>query len=478
MNDPAFMPATELLAALRDRRISSRELLEHQLERIERHNRKLNAVLALDIERACEEADAADDARANDEELGPLHGLPMTVKDSFETEGLHAGALSDPAPQHDAEPVKRLRGAGAIIFGKTNAPTLGPDGRFYNPPFGSPNNPWDTARTTGGSSGGSAGALAAGLTSLELGIDLAGSIRRPAHFCGVYGVKPSWGAVRGSDADMSTIGPMARGVDDLELTLDVLAGPDDAEAIAWSLQLPPPRATWVGQYRVAVWLDDPEAPVDREVLAVLRAAVDALSDAGVEVLERPGAVSLADSRRVHRELLMGVYCSGMAEGAFAALKQLAATTPQSVDESDSMRRARLLTQTKREWSAADEERRRMRERWAELFLEFDAFLCPVSPHAAERHDPTHDLDARTITINGEERPYWEQLAWITYASAALLPAVSVPVGLTESGLPVGLQVVAPYLEDRTAIDLARRISAVVGGFEAPPAFRTQVAASA
>jgi amidase len=277
---------------------------------------------------------------------------------------------------------------------------------------------------------------------------------------------------------MSSIGPMARGVDDLELALDVLAGPDDAQATAWSLELPPPRAAWLGDYRVAVWLDDPAAPVDAEVLSVLRAAVDALSDAGVETVERPGAVPLSDARRVHRELLMGVYCSGMAEGAFAALKQLAATTPHTEDESEAMRRARLLTQTKRDWSAADEERRSMQARWAELFLEFDAFICPVAPHAAPRHDPTPDLDVRTITINGEPRPYWDQLAWIAYASAAYLPAVSVPVGLTESRLPVGLQVVAPYLEDRTALDVARRVSELVGGFEAPPAFGPAVAARA
>jgi amidase len=314
--------------------------------------------------------------------------------------------------------------------------------------------------------------VAAGLTNLELGVDLAGSVRRPAHFCGVYGLKPSWGAVPGGgrDVDMSAIGPLARGVDDLELALDVLAGPDDAAAIAWNLELPPPRAAWLGDYRVAVWLDDPAAPVDGEVLAVLRATVDRLADAGLEIVERPAPVPLSDARRVHRELLMGVYCSGMAEGAFAALKQVAATTPHSEDESEAMRRARLLTQTKRDWSAADEERRAMRARWAELFLECDAFLCPVSPHAAPPHDPTPSLDDRTITINGEPRPYWDQLGWIAYASTAYLPAVSVPVGLTESRLPVGLQIVAPYLEDRTALDVARRVSELVGGFEAPPAF--------
>jgi len=463
MIEPALQPATELLAALRERRISSRELLEHQLQRIERHNRKLNALLGLDAERALAEADVADEARARGRELGPLHGLPMTLREGFED---------------DSDVAMRLRSAGAIVFGTTNAPAIAPDGSFYNPPFGHTNNPWDVNHTAGGSAGGAAAAVAAGLTNLELGVDLAGSVRRPAHFCGVYGLKPSWGAVPGQDADMSAIGPLARGVDDLELALDVLAGPDDAAAIAWSLELPAPRASWLGEYRVAVCLDDPAAPVDGEVLAVLRSAIDRVADAGLESVERPAPVPLEDARRVHRELLMGVYCSGIAEGAFAALKQLAATTPQSEDESEAMYRARLLTQTKRDWSAADLERRAMRERWAELFLEFDAFICPVAPHAAPPHDPNPELDERTITINGEPRPYWDQLGWIAHASATYLPAVSVPVGLTESRLPVGLQVIGPYLEDRTALDVARRVSEIVGGFEAPPAFAAPAAVRA
>src|SRR3954452_23776281 len=358
MNDPALMPATELLAALRERRISSRELLEHQLLRIERYNRKLNALLSLDAERALAEAQVADEARARGRDLGPLHGLPITLKQEFD---------------EDSDAITRLRAAGAIVFGRTSG--------------------W-------------AAAVAGGLTALEIGIDLVGSVRRPAHFCGVYGMKPSWGAVPGAghDADMSAIGPLARGVDDLELTLDVLAGPDDAEAIAWNLELPPPRADWLGDYRVAVWLDDAAAPVDREELSVLRSAVDALADAGLELVERPAPISLADAGRVHRQLLMGVYCSGMAEGAFAALKHLAATTPHSEDEDEAMRRARLLTQTKRDWSAADEERRAMRDRWAELFLEFDAFLCPVAPHAVPPEDPTPVLED------------WHELACIAYAS--------------------------------------------------------------
>jgi amidase len=488
MNDPATLPATELLAALRERRISSRELLDHYLERIGRHNRQLNAVLTID-ERAMEAAAAADYARARGEDLGPLHGLPMTVKDSFETEGLltTAGAdeLLEHVPSRDAVAVERLRSAGAVIFGKTNLPALGADGQYFNPTFGPSNNPWDLSRTTSGSSGGSAGALAAGLTALELGSDMDGSIRRPAHFNGVFGLKPSHGLIptRGHipaapgtdpDADMNCIGPMARGVDDLELALDVLAGPDDANAIAWQLELPPPRAAWLGEYRVAVWLDDPACPVDAAVLAVLRSAVDALSDAGVAVVERPGAVPLAESVEVHRALLMGALSSAVADGAFAALKLLAAGTPPSEDESDSMQHARLLTQTKRDWNKVHEQRLRMREQWAELFLEFDAFLCPVAPTTALPHDHTPDLNARTIEINGEQRPFWDQLSWISWASAALLPAISAPVGLTDAGLPVGLQIVGPYLEDRTAIDIARRLTEVIGGFAAPPAFRPAV----
>jgi amidase len=493
MNDPAFLPATELLAALRERRVSSRELLEHFLQRIEQHNRTLNAVLTLDAERARQDADASDDARARGEDLGPLHGLPMTVKDAFETAGLGTGAvapeLAERVPDRDAEAVRRLRDAGAVIFGKTNAPALAADGQYYNPLFGSTNNPWDLARATGGSSAGAAGALAAGLTPLELGSDIAGSIRRPAHHAGIYGLKPSHGLVpsRGhipgalgirADSDMDAIGPMARSADDLELALRTIAGPDHAHAIAWSLELPRPRATWLGGYRVAVWLDDEHCPVDRDVLSVLRSAVDALSDAGAEAVERPGAVPLADATRVHHELLAGVYSSGVADGAFAALKQLAASTPPSEDDTDGLRRARLLTQTKRDWSRADDERARMRERWAELFLEFDAFLCPVTPCVAPPHDHNPDLDARTITINGEQRPFWDQVSWISLASTAHLPAVSAPVGFTDERLPVGLQIVAPYLEDRTAIDIARRLAEVVGGFEAPPAFRSAVVSTA
>jgi amidase len=386
MNDPAFMSATDLLAALRAGQLSSRELLEQYLVRIERHNGTLGALVALQAEEATQAAVAADEARARGLELGALHGLPMTVADSF-----------DPAAD---EPIRRLVDAGAIVFGRTNVEA---------PPFGSARSPWDRTRSPGD---GSAAALAAGLTALELGSDAAGSVRRSAHNTGTYALKPSHG----------------------------------------------------GDYRVAVCLDDPSCPVVSDVAAVLRRAVDALSDGAVHVTETPPPVPLADAARVHSALLLGEHSSEVHDGAFAALKHLAATTPPADDEPDGLRRARLLTQTKRDWNAANEERAAMRHRFAEFFLEYDAFLCPVASTVA----PVHHHEEEP-----SETP--EQDPWLAYASAAYLPALSLPAGLSGAGLPVGLQVVGPYLEDLTAIDVGRRIAAVLGGFEAPPAFRDSLA---
>src|SRR5690606_37586313 len=216
-------------------------------------NPALNAIVATDIEAARERARAADAALAAGESWGPLHGVPITIKDTFEVAGMPttAGAkeLRDHRPSSNAVAVQRLLDAGAIVFGKTNVPLYAGDLQTYNEVYGSTSNPWDLHRTPGGSSGGAAAALAAGLTALELGSDIGGSIRTPSHFCGVCGLKPSYGIIpsRGhipgppgtlSEADISVTGPMARSVDDLELALDILAGPDTPAAKGWRLELP------------------------------------------------------------------------------------------------------------------------------------------------------------------------------------------------------------------------------------------------
>jgi amidase len=482
----AFLSATDLLGMLSRRELSSVELLQHYLDRIDRLDRPVNAFVTFDVERAVERAQEADALRTSGTELGPLHGLPMSVKDCFETAGLRTTcgfeALADYVPDEDAVAVHRLRAAGVIVFAKTNLPTSAADGQSFNPVAGTTSNPWDVDRSPSGSSGGAAAALAMDFTALELGSDISGSIRLPAHACGVLGLKPSRGLVplRGhipgppgtaAVADMNVAGPLARTAEDLELAFSVLAGPDAANAKAWTLQLPPPRATELGGYRLAFWLDDPACAVDREVLDVLGGAIARLEAAGAQLVEDPGPVPLSDTARVHRTLLMGVSCSGPADEDFAAM--LAAVDAGAAQgDDDRARHLRWLTQTKREWNAANEERARMRDRYAEFFDRFDALLCPVGPVAAIPHDHNPDMVGRRILVNGQPREYWDQVSWIGAASACGLPAVSVPVGLTESGLPVGLQILAPYLEDLTAIDLARAITEAAGGFVAPPAETT------
>jgi len=277
MADIALWPAHRLAEAIRRRQLSSREVLDEYLARVERLNPPLNAVVTLDADAARAAADAADAAVARGDAVGPLHGVPMTIKDTYETAwmrttcGLEAW---DHVPERDAEAVRRLRGAGAVIFGKTNTPTLAGDWQTFNPIFGTTNNPWDTTRTTGGSSGGSAAAVATGMTALELGSDIAGSIRVPSNWCGTCGHKPSWGVVpqRGhlppapgalADSDLQVMGPMARDVDDLELGLDILAGPAGDAAVGWRLELPASRGASLRELRLAVWLDDPAYPVQR-----------------------------------------------------------------------------------------------------------------------------------------------------------------------------------------------------------------------
>jgi amidase len=439
--------ATTLVSALRDRSISSRELLEAFLARVDQVNPSVNAVVTLDVERAMEAAARADEETAQGSAVGALHGLPVTIKDSIETAGLRttAGApeLAGHVPARDADAVSRLRAQGAVIFGKTNLPVFAMDWQSYNPIFGTTNNPWDLTRTPGGSSGGAAAAVASGMTGLELGSDIRGSLRQPAHNTGVFTLKPSFGIVptRGhipgppgtlSTPDMAVLGPLGRSADDLDLALDVLAGPDAAMVTAWRLRLPPARGRALSDYRVAVWLDDPFSPVDDDVLAVLTGAVASLRAAGARIDDTARPVELAEAGPLFERL-------------FAA-----AVSPGAAD-----------------WNHLNEHRHQLRARWARFFESYDALLTPVSPVAAIVHGTSGDLDSRTIVVNGAQRPYTDQSTWPGLAGGSYLPAAVAPVGLTRRGLPVGMQVIAPYLEDRTAIDVARQIERHVGGFQAP-----------
>jgi amidase len=482
-DDLAFRGAAELAHLIRRRKISSRELLDHYLSRIERLNPKLNAVVTLDQDRARERAD---DALAHGESWGPLHGVPITVKDVFETAGIRttAGApiFSAHVPATDAAAVARLLAAGAVLMGKTNTPFFADDVQAYNEIFGTTNNPWNVARSPGGSSGGSAAAIAAGLTALELGSDIGGSIRGPAHCCGVYGIKPTYGLVslRGhippapgtlAQLDIAAAGPIARTADDLDLALSVLAGPSDEGKIAWRLDLPAPRRNSLREYRVAAWLDDPSFPVDDAVRARLEATVDSIRRAGVKVDDRARPeIDFAKIWQMYLALVLPLYGVGMPPENFNPLAKLADSAP--ADSNDmAVVMARGITGRHRDWIATNEERERYRARWADFFRDYDVMLCPAMSLPAIAHDHSEPKERRTLIVNGAKRPYLDMvIPWAVLIGTAYLPSTSAPVGNTADGLPVGVQVVGPYLEDRTTIDFARKLAEVVGGYRRPPGY--------
>jgi amidase len=483
MSELALRPAREILAALRAEKVSSRELLERYLARVEQLGPRVNAVVTLDADGARKRADAADAARARGESLGPLHGLPITVKDCFETAGLRttAGAreLAGHVPARNAVAVQRLLDAGAVLFGKTNTPAWAMDWQTYNELFGTTSNPWDAARTPGGSSGGSAAALAAGLSGLELGSDIGGSIRIPAHFCGLFGHKPSWGIVpqRGHipglpgslvEQDINVVGPLARGAADLALALDVLAGPLADHARAWRLSLPPPRHSRAADWRVAAWFDDPDFPVDASVREILEGAASALRRAGVRVDERARpAFSLAQAVDLFRRLLAAVTSETLPDAVFA---RLVAGAEGGEEEGALAAFGRALGMRHREWLRLHQERQQLRAQWADFFRDVDLLLCPVSPLPALRHDQSDPMLLRTIQVNGATRSYMDHFAWMGPVGVAWLPASVAPLGRTPEGLPVGLQIVAPQFEDRSAIAFAGLVEETLGGFQVPPGF--------
>lgn len=484
--DLAFQSASALARMIRNRELSAEALLEHYLTRLQQYNPALNAIVATNLDAARERARAADTALAAGEHWGPLHGLPMTIKDTFEVVGMPttAGAkeLRDYQPGTNAVAVQRLLDAGAIVFGKTNVPLYAGDLQTYNDVYGSSSNPWDLSRTPGGSSGGAAAALATGLTPLELGSDIGGSIRTPSHFCGVLGFKPSYGVVptRGhipgppgalAQPDIGVAGPMARSVEDLMLAFAILAGPDAPAAKGWRLDLPAPRRAQLRDYRVAAWLDDPACPVDSEIVQALGQAVERLRAENVAVDEqaRPAGADLAKLHDLFYSLLTAALGVGMPPRVFDKMLEVAAEAAPD-DRHYFTRFSRGSTQRHAEWLRLDEQRQQLRQAWEDFFQDYDILLCPVVQTLAFPKDEHPAISDRILTVNGQPQPYMDIMAWAGVAGAAYLPAVVVPVGQSRAGLPIGIQIIAPYLEDRTALDFARHVEQLMGGFKAPPGY--------
>ena len=458
MNEALFHPATDAAAMLRHKEISSRELTELLLARIEAVNPALNAVVELRPEAALQEAAAADQVIAQGA-VGPLEGVPMTIKESFNVAGLHTTwgnpAFKDYVADSDATVVRRLKRAGAVIVGKTNLPLmLGDFGQTANDLYGITNNPWDRARTPGGSSGGAAAALAAGMTFLEYGSDLVGSIRIPASFCGVYGLKPSVGVVPltgfqppGPPAGpsdmtyMSAVGPIGRSARDLRTAMNVTAGPEPPAANAYTWTLSPPRHARLEDFRVGVVLDHDYASVSSEITTLLSSAVDALIGAGATVVdgwpEDVDPVQQYESFGFHVQLFF----------AFQQREEHFAQVPEFIDR--------------------EHQRMAARAAWSRYFNDIDVFLCPANFTPAFPHDSRPFEDRRIATPEGEQ-PYNNQAFWISHASLAGLPAVAAPIGRTPGGLPVGAQIIGPLYEDGTALEFAELLGDVIGGYEPPP----------
>jgi amidase len=482
----SFATAVELSAALKARKVSAVELAKDAIGRIERHDAKVNAVCVRDFARGLEAARAADAALAHGDSK-PLLGIPLTVKESYNVGGLPTTwgfpAQKDFTPPEDALSIARVKAAGGVVLAKTNVPLALGDWQSYNDIYGTTNNPFDLTRTPGGSSGGSSAALAMGYGPLSLGSDIGGSLRVPAFHCGVYAHKPTFALVppRGHtlpplpplpfDRDLAVIGPMARSAADLSLLLDVIAGPDPIEnGKGYRLALPPPRHDELKSFRVLLIDSDPLLPTDVAVRGAIEKLAGNLAMAGVSV-ERssPLLPDFAASTRLYMRMLLSFLAASFQPEIYAAAKDAAAKLAAD-DNSLAAERLRGIALSHRDWLIADGGRGRLRAQWRELFRSFDAVICPVMPTPAFPHDHSADQEQRTIQIDRNKYPYLDQLAWPGLATLPGLPATAIPIGVSPEGLPVGVQIVGPWLEDRTALKLAELIEREFGGFVPPPMF--------
>jgi len=476
--DPTFLPAWRLAELTRSGEIGCVELLDHAISRVERLDGRVNAVVVRDFERARRRARALD--QSDRTKAGPLFGVPMTVKESFDLACLPTTWGYEERRGHRAEqdalPVQRIEAAGAVVFGKTNVPVSLADWQSYNPVYGATSNPWDTSRTPGGSSGGSAAAVAAGLAGLEIGSDIGGSIRVPAHFCGVFGHKPTWGLCPGRGqslvktaamTDIAVIGPLARSARDLRLALDALAGPDPIDT-ELTVNLPEPPAGSLRDLRIAVWAQAPGHVTSSETTALIEALAAELERAGATLSRtaRP-AIDPTEAYRVYLALLNAAWSARVPEEELARQRAAKARLrPEDASADAVMLRAVDLSH--RDWLHLNERRHQIRRAWAAFLREWDVLLCPAFATPALPHMQQGATWERTHTIDERAIPYNDMLFWPGITCGFHLPASVAPIGLSATGLPIGVQIVGPLFGDRTTIQVAELIEQAGHGFSAPP----------
>ena len=476
-----FKSAFEIAEYVKAKAVSSREVVSFYLDRIETFNPQINAVVQLDAERALLRADAADKAIASGQDWGPLHGLPVTIKDAYLTEGIVTAngipALKGNIPDRNADVVQKYVDAGAIILGKTNTPMASGDFQSFNEIYGTTNNPWDLTRTCGGSSGGAGASLASGMTPMELGGDIGGSIRIPSHLNGVYGHKPSHGIVTQrtlvdwpdqiAEQDLWVVGPMGVCAQDLRKALALLVGPVPEKALAWKIELPPPRTKSIKSLRVATYFDHPDYPVDQEVREQLESVAVSLERAGARVERNVSPdIDFQENLIVYLQIMY----SHMDENVPDEVRDMMAEALKPIPGSEEV--IAMFGGSVAQWNKANERRFQLQRKWTEFFRDYDVLLAPILPLPAFEHDHTA-IPFRRWVVNGEDRSAMiDTLFWAAFSLLTYLPATAVPAGRTaKQGLPVGVQIVGPFLEDQTPLEVAIMLEDCHQGFVAPSGYR-------
>ncbi|MCG8668010.1 MAG: amidase [Pseudomonadales bacterium] len=482
--------ATELAKKIQQGKLSSRELLESYIQRYQDKNRPLNAIVATDFTAARERADLADKATKQGESWGPLHGIPMTVKDTYEMPGMPCSAGAKEYrkhfPKQPASAVSKLLNAGAIIYGKTNVPEYASDIQSYNPVYGTTNNPWDTQRTPGGSSGGAAAALAAGMTPLELGSDLAGSIRIPAHYCGVYGHKATHGLISleghvpgppgtVGEPDLTVAGPMARSAKDLNLLLDIVGGKIPSMDSAWDLNLPEKSNRALSDYKVLMWTEDPSCTIDTRMAAKYQELKQQLEAQGAKVTQAsPLDTYIDEVYPVYMRLLGSLVGAAQPKPQRLVMGAIGSVLPKLNGIIDSPSHfdkfLKGINMDYAEYLVYSQKSQQMRIAFVKVFEEYDLILMPPTATVAINHIQVPDLPRRRIPINGEKRAYTDLFMWISVATLFGLPATSAPIGTTDCGLPINIQIMGAPYKDRETIHFAELLEDNIASFQAPPAY--------
>lgn len=478
-----FRSAIELARLLRAGKVTASALLEDCLGQYEKHHAALNAVVVTDIPRARKAAAAADRRLRKGTPSGPFDGVPMTAKESFDMVGLPSSwgdpRFRDNIASADAVAIERLEAAGAIIYGKTNVPLMLGDWQSYNAIYGTTNNPWDLTRAPGGSSGGSAVALATGMSALEIGSDIGASIRNPAHYCGVYGHKPTYGVVpyQGhllpgivQPGDITVAGPLARSARDLAAMMRIIAGPAGPEARGYKLVMPQAKQKSLKEFRVAVMMTDEQSEVDLAVQDLLGKLTQFLGRRvkKLSTTARP-AFTTREAMDVYIALLRSATSRRQSDAEFTANSaRVAASDPLDDTYLTKMLRAYVLPH--RDWLKYNERRHQMRLLWEQFFEDWDVMICPAAASAAFPHDHVGERHERKITVNGKRVATTDQLFWAGYSGCFLLPSTVAPMGLTPEGLPAGVQIITRQYGDYSSIRFAELLEKEYGGFVPPPGY--------